>query len=133
MAKAAVFIAGAAVLGVHAVVVHAPAAQAVPPPPPPPPCSFVISTPAIDGASVSSTVQSTGCAPLAVPYLSVVCVQPGDGAPSCAQAQGTDTALVQVPYLPGQTYVATGRGCAGWVGLPSAPDCQLLGPNPANL
>lgn len=106
--------------------------RAVPPPPPPPPCSFALSTPATDGVTVSATVQSTGCAVLAAPYSAVVCLQPGDGAAlSCSQAQGAAPARIQLPYRPGVAYVATGRGCAGWVGLPPAPDCQLLGPDTA--
>lgn len=113
---------------------HAGVAGAVPPPPPPPPCSFALSAPATDGVTVSATVQSTGCAALAVPYSAVVCLQPGDGAaPSCSQAHGADPARIQLPYRPGVGYVATGRGCAGWVGLPPAPDCQLLGPDSATL
>ena len=102
------------------------------PPPPPPPCSFALSAPAVGGGTVSATVQSTGCAALAVPYLAVACLQPADGAAaSCSQAHGADPAQVQLPYRPGVVYTASGRGCAGWIGLPAAPDCQILGPTPA--
>ncbi len=105
------------------------AAQAAPPPPAPP-CSFTLSGPVAGADGVSATVQSTGCAPLAVPYSSVVCLHSGGGSPAdCTQAQGASPAQVSVPYQPGVAYTATGRGCAGWVGLPPAPDCQPLGPN----
>ena len=104
------------------------------PPPPPPPCSFTLSPPILDGGSVIATVQSSGCAPLAVPYSAVACLQPDDGSPMrCEQGDGTDPTRVSVPYAPGVTFIATGRGCAGWAGLSPAPDCQLLGPNSATL
>lgn len=97
--------------------------------PPPPPCTFTLSMPVIEGDVVSATVQSVGCAPLAAPYSSIACLQPGDGTTQrCAQSHGADPARVSVTYQPGVTYVATGRGCARWVGFPPAPDCQLLGP-----
>lgn len=98
------------------------------PPPPPPPCSFSLSAPIAAGSAVTATVQSTGCAPLAVPYTSVVCLEAGGQRPFCAQAQGMDPAQVVVPYQPGVAYTATGRGCARWIGQDPAPDCQLLGP-----
>ena len=98
------------------------------PPPPPPPCSFSLSA-GVGGDGVSATVVSTGCAPAAVPYSAVACLQPSDGAQSCSQSHGVDPARVTVPYRPGVNYTATGRGCAGWVGLPPAPDCLFLGPN----
>lgn len=99
------------------------------PGPPPPPCSFALSAPVRDGDTVAATVQSTGCAALAVPYSSVACLQPADGPGMvCATGRGADPARVSVPLLPGVAYLATGRGCAGWVGLPPAPNCQLLGP-----
>lgn len=102
------------------------------PAPPPPPCSFTLSAPVRDGDAVTATVQSTGCAALAVPYSSVVCLNPdGGGATRCEQAGGSDPARVSVPFVPGVSFVATGRGCAGWTGLSPAPDCQLLGPNSA--
>jgi hypothetical protein len=101
------------------------------PPPPPPPCSFTLSAPQPDGAGVTAAVQSTGCAPLGVPYLSVACLQPSDAAMSCSQARGGDPARISLPYRPGVTYTATGRGCARWVGLDPHPDCRLLGPNSA--
>ena len=102
------------------------------PAPAPPPCSFTLSTPIRDGDAVIATVQSTGCAALAVPYSAVACLRPDAGAATrCEQAQGDDPARVSVPYTPGVSFVATGRGCAGWAGLSPAPDCQLLGPNSA--
>ena len=99
------------------------------PPPPPPPCSFALTVapPSVEG--VVATVQSTGCAALAVPYSSVACLQTGDIATTCAQAHDDQPARVVLPYRPGALYVATGRGCAGWVGLPPAGDCQQLGPD----
>lgn len=108
-------------------------AQAGPgtPAPPPPPCSFTLSSPTRDGDDVTATVESTGCAPLAVPYSAVACLQPGAGPVRCEQAQGGDPAQVRMPYTPGVTMIATGRGCAGWVGLPPGPDCQILGPDSA--
>ncbi len=128
MARLVVWVACAAALTGSAGV-----AQAVPPPPPPPPCSFALSAPTAGEGTVSATVQSTGCAALAVPYLAVACLQPADGsAISCSQAHGADPAQVQVPYRPGIAYTASGRGCAGWIGLPPAPDCQILGPTTAN-
>ncbi len=102
-------------------------AQAAPAPPPPP-CSFTL-TPARAGDTVTATVQSTGCAPLAVPYSAVACLQADGGAIRCEQAHGADPARVSLPSASGVTIVATGRGCAGWAGLPPAPDCQLLGPD----
>lgn len=100
------------------------------PPAPAPPCSFTLSAPMTGADGISATVQSTGCAALAVPYSSVACLQAGIGSATvCAQARGADPARVAVPYQPGVVYTATGRGCAGWVGLTPAPDCQPLGPN----
>jgi hypothetical protein len=114
----------AVALGVSAGAAHAA------PPPPAPPCAFTLSGPVAGADGVSATVQSTGCAPFAVPYSSVVCLHSGNGSPAdCAQARGADPARVSVPYQPGVVYTATGRGCAGWVGLPPATDCQPLGPN----
>lgn len=97
------------------------------PPPPPPPCQFELSVTRIE--AVAATVQSTGCAALAAPYSAVACLQPSDGSISCVQSRGEDAARIVLPYRPGVVYTASGRGCAGWVGLPPAPDCQLLGPN----
>jgi hypothetical protein len=114
----------AVALGVSAGAAHAA------PPPPAPPCAFTLSGPVAGADGVAATVQSTGCAPFAVPYSSVVCLHSGNGSPAdCAQARGADPARVSVPYQPGVVYTATGRGCAGWVGLPPATDCQPLGPN----
>jgi len=106
-------------------------AHADPPAPPPPPCSFTMSLPARDGDTVTATVESTGCAALATPYSAVACLQPAGGAIRCEQSHGNDPARVRLPYIPGVTMIATGRGCAGWVSLPPAPDCQLLGPDSA--
>ena len=109
-------------------------AHATGPAPPPPPCSFTLSPPTRNGDAVTATVQSSGCAALAVPYSAVACLQPGIGSPMrCEQGNGTDPTQVSVPYAPGVTFVATGRGCAGWAGLSPGPDCQLLGPNSALL
>ena len=102
------------------------------PPPTPPPCSFSLSTPVRDAGMVTATVQSIGCAALAVPYSAVACLSPdGAGGTRCEPADGDVPARVSVPYAPGVTFVATGRGCAGWIGLSPAPDCQPLGPNSA--
>ena len=107
-------------------------ADAVPPPPSPPPCSFTLSAPVLMGEQVGVTVEPIGCAALAVPYSTVACLQ-APGAPiRCAQGRGSDPARISVPYAPGQ-FVASGRGCAGWVGLPPAPDCQSLGPTASSL
>lgn len=121
------YMAGIAACGV----VNAVAAQAAPhgPPPPPPPCTFTLSAPQPGADGISATVQSTGCAALATPYSSVACLQPAGGVATCVQAHGADPARVVLPYQPGVSYTATGRGCAGWIGLPPAPDCQILGPN----
>lgn len=83
--------------------------------------------PAQQSEMLTATVQSTGCAPLAAPYYSVACLQPAGGATVCVQAHGSDPAVVSLPSG-ARGFVATGRGCAGWIGLPPAPDCQLLGP-----
>lgn len=118
----------ASVAGLVAFLGAAPVARAYPNPPPPP-CTFALSMPVIEGDVVSATVQSQGCAPMAAPYSSIACLQPGDGAmQDCAQAHGADPARVSVTYRPGVFYVATGRGCARWVGFPPASNCQLLGP-----
>lgn len=125
MGRPAVFVAC-----ITALVGHNAVAQAAPngPLPPPPPCSFVLSLdPPSDGELVA-TVRSTGCAALAVPYSAVVCLQPAGQVLTCSQARGDEPARVAMPYQPGASYTASGRGCAGWVGLPPAPDCQLLGP-----
>ncbi|MGI9123661.1 MAG: hypothetical protein ACR2JM_02770 [Mycobacterium sp.] len=106
-----------------------PAASHAAPAPPPPPCSFMISAPLRDGATVVTTVTSTGCAAAAAPYSAVACLGQDGGAPAvCVQSHGSDPARVSIPYLPGATFTASGRGCAGWLGLPPAADCQLLGP-----
>ena len=97
------------------------------PPPPLPLCSFTLSAPQRQGEQVIAVVDVDGCAPLAVPYSAVACLQPAGGATFCNQAHGSDPAVVAVPYR-AATYTATGRGCAGWPGLPPAPGCQLLGP-----
>ena len=112
--------------------VSAAAANAAPdgPLPPPPPCAFTLSATTV-GDTVTATVQSVSCAPAAVPYLSVVCLQPSGEAATCSQGHGVDPARIVVPYQTGTSYTATGRGCARWVGLDPAADCQLLGPNAA--
>ena len=95
--------------------------------PPPPPCQFALSVTHTD--AVVATVVSTGCAAAATPYSAVACLRPGDGVETCVQSRGTEPAQVVLPYQPGVTFTANGRGCAGWIGLPPAADCQLLGPN----
>lgn len=96
----------------------------------PPPCSFTLTGPVSEGDVVSATVQSAGCAAAAVPYVMVACLQPGDGASlQCTQSRGADPARVTLPNQPGVAYIASGRGSAGWIGLPPAPDWQVLGPN----
>ena len=98
--------------------------------PPAPPCSFTLSGPVPEGDVVSATVQSAGCAAAAVPYVMVACLQAGDGAATlCNQSRGSDPARVTVPNQPGVAYIATGRGSAGWIGLPPEPNWQVLGPN----
>jgi hypothetical protein len=104
-------------------------AGAAPNGPPPPPCTFTLSAPLAGSGGVTATVQSTGCAPLAVPYLTVACLQAVGGEQFCSQARGADPAQVSVPYQPGVPYTATGRGCARWAGVDPAPNCQLLGPD----
>ena len=98
--------------------------------PPAPPCSFTLSGPVPEGDVVSATVQSAGCAAAAVPYVMVACLQPGDGAATqCAQSRGSEPARVTVPNQPGVAFIASGRGSAGWIGLPPEPNWQVLGPN----
>ncbi len=86
-----------------------------------------MSDPVREGELVSVTVAFTGCAALAAPYSSVACLQTAGAPISCSQAHGADPARVTLPYRAG-AYTATGRGCAGWAGLPPHPDCQTLGP-----
>lgn len=97
--------------------------------PTPPPCTFALSGPATEGESVTATVESVGCAALAVPYSTVACLRGAQGVTQCAQSHGLDPARVSVAYQPGVAYEATGRGCAGWVNLEPHPNCQVLGPN----
>lgn len=114
---------------VGAAVVPGGVAQAYPIPPAPP-CSFTLSGPVPEGDVVSATVQSAGCAAAAAPYSMVACLQPGDGAAvQCAQSRGPEPARVTLPNQPGVAYIATGRGSAGWIGLPPEPNWQVLGPN----
>lgn len=98
------------------------------PAPPPPPCSFGLTGPVRAGLTVTATVASTGCAAAAVPYSTVACLRTGDAPAVCAQGRGDEAAVVAVPYRAGTSFTADGRGCAGWIGLPPAPGCQLLGP-----
>ncbi|WP_280834573.1 hypothetical protein [Mycolicibacterium frederiksbergense] len=107
---------------------------------PAPPCVFTLSPPAvvhIDGADmVGATVTATGCGAPADPRMSVACVQRQDGASpvQCNQGRGAEPAEVLTPYRPGATYVSTGRGCGGWMGIAEmAPQCQILGPLSAPL
>ncbi len=101
---------------------------------PPPPCSFALTPLAAGNGMVSVSVISTGCAALAAPYSSVACLQAADDpATTCSQGQGADPALVTLAHRPGVAYTASGRGCAGWVGLPPAANCQILGPVVATL
>lgn len=104
---------------------------------PPPPCAFTLSAPEVvqvNGVDmVTATATTAGCGPGAGPYLNVACIQGGDLPNQCTQAHGTDAAQVYAPYRPGQTYVATGRGCAAWIGQSPAPLCQVLGPYSAAL
>jgi len=102
------------------------------PAPAPPPCSFTLSTPIRDGDAVIATVRTARRLDRRDHRVAVACLRPDAGAATrCEQAQGDDPARVSVPYTPGVSFVATGRGCAGWAGLSPAPDCQLLGPNSA--
>lgn len=103
-------------------------AAAAPPLPPPPPCSFALAGPVRAADTVTATVASTGCAAAAAPYSEVACLRAGDTPAQCTQGRGDEPAVVVLPYQPGTVYTADGRGCAGWVGLPPAPGCQLLGP-----
>jgi hypothetical protein len=84
------------------------------------------------GDTVTVSVESTGCAALAAPYSSVACLQ-APGAPiQCTQGRGSDPARISVPYAPG-AFIASGRGCAGLMGLPPSSDCQNLGPDATTL
>lgn len=107
---------------------------------PPPPCAYTLSPPAVvhvDGTDmVSATVSPTGCGAPADPRFSVACLQRQDDASpiQCNQGRGTQPAQVLAPFRPGATYVATGRGCGGWMGArEAAPLCQILGPLTAPL
>ncbi|MBU9763567.1 hypothetical protein FR943_06895 [Mycobacterium sp. TNTM28] len=107
---------------------------------PAPPCAFTLSPPAVvhvDGAAmVSVTVTPSACGAPADPRFSVACVQRQDNASpvQCNQGRGTQPAQVLAPFEPGATYVSTGRGCGGWMGIAEiAPQCQLLGPLSAPL
>lgn len=107
---------------------------------PAPPCAFTLSPPAIvhvDGADmVSATVSPAACGAPADPRFTVACVQRQDNASpiQCNQGRGAQPAEVLTPFRPGATYVATGRGCGGWLGIREiAPQCQVLGPLSAPL
>ncbi|MGV0737225.1 hypothetical protein ABQF35_10510 [Mycobacterium syngnathidarum] len=107
---------------------------------PAPPCAFTLSPPAVvhvDGAAmVSVTVSPSACSAPADPRFSVACVQRQDNASpvQCNQGRGTRPAEVLSPYRPGAAYVASGRGCGGWMGIAEiAPQCQVLGPLSASL
>ncbi|MBP2454091.1 hypothetical protein [Mycolicibacterium lutetiense] len=102
---------------------------------PAPPCTFTLSPPAVvnvGGADmVRATVAPAACGAPADPRLSVACVQRQDNASpiQCNQGRGAQPAEVLTPYRPGATYVSTGRGCGGWMGIAEmAPQCQVLGP-----
>ncbi|MBP3083643.1 hypothetical protein [Mycolicibacterium fortuitum] len=107
---------------------------------PAPPCAFTLSPPSVvhvDGADmVSVTVSPDACGAPANPRFSVACVQRQDNASpvQCNQGKGATPAEVRTPYRPGATYVSTGRGCGGWMGIAEiAPQCQVLGPLSAPL
>ncbi|OBA94382.1 hypothetical protein A5666_16855 [Mycolicibacterium fortuitum] len=107
---------------------------------PAPPCAFTLSPPAVvhvDGADmVSVTVSPDACGAPANPRFSVACVQRQDNASpvQCNQGKGATPAEVRTPYRPGASYVSTGRGCGGWMGIAEiAPQCQVLGPLSAPL
>lgn len=107
---------------------------------PPPPCSFTLSPPQVVHVSgldmVAATVAPDVCGPPAVPAQSVACLQmqAGDQVTRCypSDQSGSAQAFFE-PYVPGATYVATGRGCAAWIGQSPAPECQILGPQSATL
>lgn len=85
---------------------------------------------------VTATVAPDVCGPPATPARSVACLQmqSGDRVTRCHPSDPTGSARIFFePYVPGATYVATGRGCAAWIGQSPAPDCQLLGPHSATL
>lgn len=136
MARAIVVLLSGVVIAGFTGVVIAPVAYADPAPP----CAFTLSPPTVvhvDGADmVSVTVSPAACGAPADPRLSVACVQRQDNASpiQCNQGRGAQPAEVLTPYRPGVTYVSTGRGCGGWMGIAEmAPQCQLLGPLAAPL
>ncbi|MFV8166506.1 hypothetical protein ACNQVK_31135 [Mycobacterium sp. 134] len=107
---------------------------------PAPPCAFTLSPPAIvhvNGTDmVSATVSPAACGAPADPRFTVACVQRQDNASpiQCNQGRGAQPAQVLTPFRPGATYVSTGRGCGGWMGIREiAPQCQVLGPLSAPL
>ncbi|GJF17289.1 hypothetical protein NGTWS1803_34690 [Mycolicibacterium cyprinidarum] len=106
---------------------------------PPPPCSFTLSPPQVvqvSGVNMVTATVSPMCGPQAVPAQSVACLQmqAGDRVTRCHPSDNSGSAnIFYEPYVPGATYVATGRGCAAWIGQLPAPDCQLLGPYSATL
>lgn len=126
-----VLLSGVLIAGVTAIPAHAE---------PAPPCTFALSPPAVihvDGADmVSATVSPAACGAPADPRMTVACVQRQDNASpiQCNQGRGAQPAEVRTPYRPGATYVSTGRGCGGWMGIREiAPQCQVLGPLAAPL
>lgn len=126
-----VLLSGVLIAGVTAIPAHAE---------PAPPCTFALSPPAVihvDGADmVSATVSPAACGAPADPRMTVACVQRQDNASpiQCNQGRGAQPAEVRTPYRPGATYVSTGRGCGGWLGIREiAPQCQVLGPLAAPL
>lgn len=132
MARAiVVLLSGIVIAGVIATPAHAE---------PAPPCTFALSPPAVvhvdGGDMVSVTVSPDACGAPANPRFTVACVQRQDNASpvQCNQGRGTQPAQVLTPYRPGAAYVATGRGCGGWMGIAEiAPQCQSLGPLSAPL
>lgn len=126
-----VLLSGVLIAGVTAIPAHAE---------PAPPCTFALSPPTVihvDGADmVSVTVSPAACEAPADPRMTVACVQRQDNASpiQCNQGRGAQPAEVRTPYRPGATYVSTGRGCGGWMGIREiAPQCQVLGPLAAPL
>lgn len=112
-------------------VVDAPRASAEPPPP----CTFELSPPLVEQATVTATVTPAACAPPGAATVSVACLQAlTEGSTMlCSQGRGTEGARVELPLTPGVTYRATGRGLPTWLGQDPAPLWQLLGPIEATL
>jgi hypothetical protein len=100
-------------------------------------CSYTMSDPHVVDVSgtqmVSATLTPSGCSDSAKPINSQVCLTTANNAGRCAELPGYATAHTYLsPYVPGQSYTATGRGCAARTQTPAVV-CSSVGPQTATL